>query len=413
MILLIRLFIFLLVVGYSIKANSQSQTSYQSQDENQEEPEVDANEDIVSYEQSQEAEELKVAGAPVVRRFHQVLDELLAEFGYDVKKGQIKGLKNVAIRKVTVSDTLPRSYTSYVELLAAERIRENSQVRLITCVSCKSKTSRVADGKLIITSPTTNLADMERAAEIMGIDYFIDIVLVYHTTHMVLAFQAFNTDTKEMTWARTYNSETIKSRFQKLAVDYSQVEKSRPGEDYQPDFRYLLGLGGASVPNVTDSSDDNSFAVFHIRGTEKFDNRHNEFGLILELYQSTNALLSDYPTSGSTEATEETTEETTTEVTLEPFTTAIGLYGVYAHNFLGTLESYNQTRYGVNAAAGILLASSYLAPTLRFGVDTYFGRAFGITASILYVTGSKILVNNEFQSTTGGAGGSLAMVYNF
>ncbi len=52
-----------------------------------------------------------------IRRFHEVLDELLAEFGYDVKSGQIKGLSNVSIRKVRVSQAIPKSYEDFIEAL--------------------------------------------------------------------------------------------------------------------------------------------------------------------------------------------------------------------------------------------------------------------------------------------------------
>ncbi len=201
-------------------------------------------------EKSDYAEELRRASAQNVRRFHEVLDELLAEFGYDVKMGQIKGLKNLAIRKVRVSKAIPHSYERYLDMLITERVRENSRIKLINCIPCRTRTSSVVDGKLLVTSPATNMSRLDSAAASLGIDNFMDAVLVYHTTHMVLAVSVFDVNTKETVWARSYNSETIKSRYQKLAIDYSQVEKSRPGEDYQPEYRFLFGLGGAGMPNV-------------------------------------------------------------------------------------------------------------------------------------------------------------------
>ena len=65
----------------------------------------------------------------------------------------------------------------------------------------------------------------------------MDIILIYHETHMVLAIQVFNTESQELVWARTYNSEKIKTRFQKLAIDYSQVDKIRKTEEYLPEYR--------------------------------------------------------------------------------------------------------------------------------------------------------------------------------
>ena len=396
----------------------------QSEEYQQEDPEgsaIDSDQQIdeedakLENQQSQEAEEMEVADSPKVRRFHEVLDELLAEFGYDVKMGQIKGLKNVAIRKVTVNDSLPHSYKSYMELLVAERIRENSQVRIISCVVCKNKSSRVIDGKLIITSPSTNMAEMNRAAKQLGIDNFMDVVLVYHSTHMVLAFQVFDTDSKELVWARTYNSETIKSRFQKLAVDYRQVQKSRPGEDYVPEFRYLIGLGGAGVPNVAGGADDSGMMMAHFRGTEKFDNRHSEFGLILNIYQSTNNLLSDYPTTGDTSTDDNVVEDEVVviEAAPEPFTSALGIYVMYGYNFIGSIESYNRTRHGVSLGGGILAAAGYVAGTLRLGWDVYFGRSFGMVFGGLYVAPSKILVDSNSVETAGGTEGEVSVVYNF
>ena len=46
----------------------------------------------------------------------------------------------------------------------------------------------------------------------------MDIVLVYHTTHMVLAYQVFEVETGEMLWAKAYNSETIRSGFKSLPL---------------------------------------------------------------------------------------------------------------------------------------------------------------------------------------------------
>ena len=64
---------------------------------------------VLERQQSEEGEKLKQASGKQVRRFHEVLDELLAEFGYDVRMGQLKGLKNVSIRRVDVSDALPNT----------------------------------------------------------------------------------------------------------------------------------------------------------------------------------------------------------------------------------------------------------------------------------------------------------------
>ncbi len=352
-----------------------------------------------------------VADGPTVRRFHEVLEELLVEFGHDIKNGQIKALKNLSIRKTMVSDTLPKSYSNYVELLVAERFRENSRIKLISCLPCKTKSSRIINQKLVVTSPHTNMEEMARAADQLGIDYFMDIILVYHTTHMVLAFQIFNTQSKELVWARTYNSETIKSRFQKLAVDYNQVVNSRVSEEYVPEWRYLAGFGGASIPNVVSGARESSMLTIHLRGTEKFNNRRSEFGLLTTLNLSTSSILSEYPTTGNAQNTSTQTQSTTATPT--PFTAAVGIFGIYGHNFFGQLENFDKIRFGITSAIGLHLAAGYLAPTLRLGADVFLGKKFMISIAGLYVGNANILINNEFVKTDGGSGGDITISYSF
>jgi hypothetical protein len=371
---------------------------------------VDDESATLQKKQMQEAERIKEASPKQIRLFHEVLDELLNEFAYDVKSGQINGLKNLSIRKVAVSESLPRTYENYVELLVAERIRENSKIRMISCLPCKTKNTRIVDDKLLISSPATNTDDMNRAANQLGIENFMDVVLVYHTTHMVLALQIFDSNSKEMVWTRTYNSETLKTRFQKLAVDYSQIEAARTGDEYKPDFRYLIGFGGGSIPNVESDAREKSVLTLHVRGTEKFDNRRNEFGLLLTLNMAASALLSDYPSEGPAPASSATEEPT--ERKAKPFTNALGLFALYAHNFLGTLESYNDVRYGVNVGLGLHLASGYMAPTLRTGLDTYLGRRFSVNASLILVGPANILLDGKFTKVPGGVGADVAVCYN-
>ncbi len=369
-----------------------------------------------SAAQSAEGDRLRTASSTTVRRFHEVLDELLAEFGYDIKLGQIKGLSNLSFRKVRVSKSIPRTYEDYVEMLLTERIRENSQIRMLTCIPCKTRTSALVEGKLMVTSPATNVGKLESAAAMLGIEHFMDAVLVYHTTHMVLAVNIFHAKTKELLWARTYNSETIKSRYQKLAIDYSQVAKARPGEDYVPDYRFLVGLGGGGIPNVGGTAADSTMLNLQIRATEKFNNRKTEFGMLLSLYQATSALVKEYPSEKPTSTENEDPPETvevTTEAEPKPFGKALGLYGLYSHTFVGAVESYNNIRHALNAGAGVMLATGYFAPTARAGWDIFMGRRFSTNFGAVYIGQSSIVVGDETVTTKGGFGGDLVISLNY
>lgn len=406
------------------QSDESNENSAQEQEESDDDPNVSvkksetvlasAKAQELEQEQAEEAEEMRVASASQVRRFHEVLDELLAEFGYDIKMGQIKGLSQVSIRKVRVSQAIPRTYEDYLETLLAERIRENSQVKMIACVPCKTRTSSLVEGKIIITSPATNLAKLESAAAMLGINYFMDAVLVYHTTHMVLAVDVFHAQTKELVWARSYNSETIKSRYQKLAVDYSQVAKSRPGEDYVPEYRTMFGFGGAIMPNLSKDNKDNSMLNLQIRGTEKFSNRKNEFGMLLSILKTANSTVAEYPSEGNSDGATPTTPTPTTDP-LRPkaYSQAFALYGVYSHVMLGSVESYNEVRHGANFGLGGIFSTGYIAPVFRAAWDVFLGRRFVTSAGVDYVGPSSVLIKGKSVSTSGGAGGHVLLSFTY
>lgn len=345
-----------------------------------------------------------------VRQFHDVLNDLLSEFTYDVKQGQVNGLKNLSIRRVDISDTLPRTYEQYVELLVSERLRENSKVKLLNCVPCKSKSSTMVEGKLMITSPLTNLQRMDEAANQLGIENFMDVVLVYHTTHMVLAFNVFNTQSKELTWARTYNSETLRSNYQRMAVDFNQVDKSRNSDVYVPEYKIMLGVGGSQLPNVAGNERDKSFLGVHIRALEKFDNRRLDFGLSTSIWTNTSDFLKAYPSEGTSSSS--TTTYTGKKRPL-PYKYLLGVHGLLARNFVGSVEIYDKVRHGVHVGVGGVASKGYLAPSIRAGYDLYLGRRFVASFDAHYITQSSILVGTDFQSSRAGGGGDLALSYNF
>lgn len=345
-----------------------------------------------------------------VRQFHEVLNDLLTEFSYDVKQGQINGMKNIAIRKVSVSDALPSTYEQYVELLVTERIRENARVRMINCIPCKTKSSTLVDGKLMISSPTTSVQRMDEAAQQLNIENFMDVILVYHTTHMVLAFSVFNTTTKEEVWSRTYNSETLRSRYQKLAVDMSQIEKSRTSTEYTPEYKILVGIGGSRLPNVAGEERDKSFIGVHVRAAEKFDNRHVDFGVLTSLWVNTSSFLKAYPSEGTTD--ESATTSYDGEARPVAYKYVLGLHALYARNFIGDVESYDRLRHGAHVGLGAIISTGYLAPSLRAGWDMYFGRRWVLTFEGQYITDSTILVGSKYQKAKGGAGGDLTLSLN-
>ena len=93
----------------------------------------------------------------------------------------------------------------------------------------------------------------------------MDVMLLYQKSHMILGFQVFNTKTQELVWSRVYNSETLHSRFQAMAVDYKQVvhKDMKDSDEYIPTYRLAFGAGAGSYrdPSTKSSNEGNDGAA--------------------------------------------------------------------------------------------------------------------------------------------------------
>ena len=305
--------------------------------------------------------------------FSFVLEELMANFAKDVRKSQLDGLQNISIRKVSVNRAIPKSYESYIDYIISEQIRENSKVRIINCISCRSKSTKIINRQLYVSTPSSDVELIRQTAERLGIENFMDIILLYQKSHMILGIQIFNASSQELVWSRTYNSETLNSRFQAMAVDYKQIVNKEQAEsdEYVPTFRMALGVGAGSYRDPSTNSSNSSMMSFQLRGTEKFNNRLNEFGLLVAANMSITSIMAS-----------NSTEETDTGV--DPLQYSLGLIAVYAHNFLKPLEFYDRIRWGINFGVGGQFSNAYVAPVVRAGVDMFLENLFCNTSCKLY-----------------------------
>ncbi len=203
----------------------------------------------------------------------------------------------------------------------------------------------------------------------------------------------------------------VKSRFQKLAVDYKQVEKARPGEEYVPEYRFLLGLGGGVIPNVTGKSDDNGVMALMLRGMEKFDNRKHEFGLHTSIYLRKAAIINRASDSSSEDDSADSGEKKSAS-DLTPWSFALGMYGMYSRHFVGSVESYNEIRHAANVGLGFIGTTGFMTTSLRAGWDMYFGRRFATNLGLVFLMPSVATQDNENTKTKGGAGGDFTISIN-
>ena len=80
--------------------------------------------------------------------------------------------------------------------------------------------------------------------------------------------------------------------------------------------------------------------ALHFRGTEKFNNRYNEFGLLTTANLSITSIMAG------------DNVRTNPETGVEKLKYSIGLFALYAHNFLKPIEFYDRIRWGINIGLG-------------------------------------------------------------
>lgn len=336
-----------------------------------------------------------------VRKFNDVLKDLLNEFSYDLKTNQVQGVKSVAVRRVTLSESIPKSYESYLENLTLERIQKFSKIKAIQCTMCRVKKSMVERGKLIVTMPINNQTELDALSSQLGIETWLDATLLYQQSGMVLAYNAFDARTKELLWTKTYNSEDLNKNLDEAALNSASPDKPLLLEDDPSHYVVAVSAGWYLVANVKKPS---NMLGINIRASEQFNNKKSEIGGLVAIIVNPNILVSNYASNQDPSASDEVTINDQTQV-VKPFDYGLALFATYHHNF-GNLEATDKFRWGLHGGVGGIYAPGYLTFTGKAGPTFKFGKHFFVEMGVNYSAPTTLTLKEQFQyKTKGGVGG--------
>lgn len=298
------------------------------------------------------------------RDFYEVLEDVYADFEYDLKNSQVQGLQNLSVRNIAVSEQVPQSFRAHLELITTERIMKHTKTQIIECLPCRARKASLSGEKLIITSPETDPAHLARIAKQAGILHFMDISFAYQTSGLILSLVITDADTGAVVWSRSYNSEHSRAAAQRRGVDFEQIDKARKSGEYEPTilyrptayFIYAQGANGF-VGNLG----------VGLRIAERYDNRRKEVGFELTYLMSVATL---------------TGQATATPDIFGGFN--LSLLFVHAWNFIGSLENFNEGRTSLFVGVGGMYASGYLAGLARLGVEYRMGKRWSISGLVGY-----------------------------
>lgn len=322
------------------------------------------------------------------RNFYQVLDEILSDFDYDLKTGQVIGLKDLSIRNIATSENVPASFKSHLELIISERILKNTKTRIVHCVSCRSKKAKLSGDSMVVSSSDNNPAEQTRMAKLNGIQNFMDVAFAYQPNGMILSLQISDSDTGTMLWSRSYNSENTRAAAQKQGVDYKDLDQASTKMEYQPTVQMRPTLYVGMLPKASGYV---TALGFGFRMMERYDNRKKEVGFEMIYNYDVNSL------TGNTAATiDKSNVYNGVNITLL-FTHAWSLFG--------EVENYNQPRGTIFGQIGGTYASGFLGAVIRGGYEWRFAKHWVLPVFLGYRPSGTVVIPTGNQTISGIEGG--------
>ena len=321
------------------------------------------------------------------RNFYKVLDEVLSDFEYDLKSGQVLGLKDLAVRNIATSENVPNSFKSHLELLLTERILKTTKARIVHCVACRAKKTTLDGQNMTITTPDSNSSEMQRIAKMNGIQNFMDVAFAYQPSGMMLSIQISDSETGTALWSRNYNSDTSRASAQRRGVDYQEVDEAKTKMEYQPTVQFKPTIYTLMAPKAGSGTTTALGPGF--RMMERYDNRHKEVGFEMNYYLDIGSLTK------------------TTTATASNVWSSFNLTMLFMHawGLFGDEENYNQTRGVIHAGIGGSYASGFLGGLVRAGYEWRFAKHWALTSFVGYRPPASILISGTATSLTGVEGG--------
>lgn len=301
------------------------------------------------------------------RNFYDVLEDVMGDFEYDIKNGNVTGLKDLSIRNIAVSENVPASFKAHLELLLTERILRNSKAKVVQCLPCKAKKTTLNGDQVVISSPDTNPAELARIAKSNGIEHFLDAAFLYQPSGMVLSMTITDPDSGSVVWSRSYNSETSRAAAFRRGVDYSQVDDARKSPDYQPTLQFRGTAYYLFEPNMNGMT---GCLGLGFRGVERYDNRKKEVGLELNYLKDSSTLVNGSSTAASAATANDNIYG------------GFNLTALFVHgwNFIGEEENFNSVRANLTLGIGGTYTSGYLGGLFRAAWEWRLGKHFAISA---------------------------------
>ncbi|MBC7690418.1 MAG: hypothetical protein H7222_01505 [Methylotenera sp.] len=318
------------------------------------------------------------------RNFYEVLEDLLGDFEYDLKNGQVNGLRDLAVRNIATSENIPPSFRNHLELVVTERILNTSKTRVVQCLPCRAKRTTLSGDQMVITSAETNPVELSRIAKLSGIQHFMDIAFTYQPNGLVLSLYITEPESGAVVWSRSYNSETSRAAASRRGVDFSQIDDARKQTEYQPTIQYRATVGYMFEPNIGTMT---GCLNFGFRMVERYDNRKKEVGFELDYLKDSSSIAGN-PAAATT----------------ANLYSGLNLTLLFLHtwNMIGNEENYNRVRGNIFAGVGGTYSAGFLGGLVRGGYEWRLAKHWAVNANLGYRPRSTTFFTDNTSKTVSG-----------
>lgn len=248
---------------------------------------------------------------------------------------------------------------------------------------------------------------------------WLDVRIALEGGGLTLSLRLMGAKSQRVLWEKSYRSRDIAER-QRLFGFATLIPEgplaNRTIDAYEPSYKVLFGLGAAYIPNTSGRGAHRERLVLEIRSVERYNDRRNEFGLLLaahmtrrSLTQLRPAMIEDAPPA-ATEGESKVEIEVGVEVgpfkgsdnpnrqdgeptIVPPYERGYGLYAIYNRMFFSGRETYESLRPSLNLGLGGWASGFLIAPSARVGADLYIGRRFALTAAWLYISKTTAIMS--------------------
>jgi hypothetical protein len=339
--------------------------------------------------------ESRASGDNQARNFYDVLEDLVSDFEYDLKNGQVPGLKDISIRNIALSENVPPSFKQHLELTLTERMLRTTKARVIQCLPCRSKRTTVSGDQMTISSTDTNPVELARIAKLSGISHFMDVAFTYQPSGMVLSMYITEPESGGILWSRSYNSENSRAAAFRRGVDYNQVDEARKQSEYVPTIQYRVTALYLFERNVSGYT---GCLGAGFRMMERYDNRRKEVGFELDYLK-----------------------DSSTVVGATPDPNVVNLYGglnltllfMHSWNLIGLEENYNLVRGNFFVGVGGTYASGFLGGLVRAGYEWRLAKHWAVSGQAGYRPTATAFLSSSAAGTVSGAEFGLGINYLF